>query len=194
MREGEGQGKPPIAPAGLAGDPASLSRVSGDPSRGDEGGNRISLRFRMLRRLLHVWFWLSRGMTMGVRAIVRDEAGRVFLVRHSYVPGWHLPGGGIEHGQSAEAALAAELREEGNIELLGDARLLGVYLNLSASRRDHVLLYLVEHFRQTAPREPDREIAEAGFFPIDALSPGTTLGTKRRLAEFATRARPDAHW
>ncbi|HRE19864.1 MAG TPA: NUDIX domain-containing protein, partial [Rhabdaerophilum sp.] len=69
------------------------------------------------RRLIHRWFMLRRGMTLGVRAAVLDGAGRVFLVRHAYIEGWHLPGGGVERGQSARAALEAELREEANIEL-----------------------------------------------------------------------------
>ena len=54
-----------------------------------------SLFARALTRLAHLYFTLARGMTMGVRAACFDEAGRVFLVRHSYVPGWHLPGGGV---------------------------------------------------------------------------------------------------
>ena len=47
---------------------------------------------RLAMRVLHLYFAFSRGMTMGVRAACFDEAGRLFLVRHSYVPGWHLPG------------------------------------------------------------------------------------------------------
>ncbi|MGL5447156.1 MAG: NUDIX domain-containing protein [Rhabdaerophilum sp.] len=148
----------------------------------------------MMLRLAHLWFWLTRGMTLGVRVVVRDDKGRVFLVRHSYVPGWHLPGGGVEVGQTAFDALATELREEANIELATEPRLISVYLNLSASRRDHVMLYLVENARQTAPRLPDREIVECGFFAPNALPSGTTLGTKRRLAELAGEAPISAHW
>ncbi|MFP1632276.1 NUDIX domain-containing protein [Zhengella sp. ZM62] len=135
-------------------------------------------------RLFHVFFLLARPMTLGVRAIVHDrKSNAVFLVRHTYVPGWQLPGGGVEPGESADDALARELQEEGNLRLASPARLVSFHFNRRASRRDHVALYLVEAFDQTGPRRPDREIAEAGFFPLDALPEETTRATRARLAE-----------
>lgn len=139
---------------------------------------------RLRMRLFHLFFLMSRPMTLGVRAIVHDEAARsVFLVRHTYVPGWHLPGGGVETGEPVVLSLERELREEGNLEITAAAELRSFHFNRNASRRDHVALYLVRSFRQTEPRQPDREIAEAGFFPIDSLPEGTTPATRRRLEE-----------
>jgi ADP-ribose pyrophosphatase YjhB (NUDIX family) len=125
----------------------------------------------------------TRGMTLGVRAVVLDRDPGVFLVRHSYVRGWHLPGGGVDPGETLEAAMRRELREEGNIEATGDVPLLGVYLNRKASRRDHVAVFVVREFSQSAPRAPDREIVESGFFRLDALPPETSPGTRRRIDE-----------
>ena len=51
----------------------------------------------MLRRFLHAYWRVSRGLTVGVRGLIFDGEGRVFLVKHSYVAGWHLPGGGVEN-------------------------------------------------------------------------------------------------
>ena len=45
-------------------------------------------------------------MTLGVRAVVLDGENRVFLVKHCYVSGWHLPGGGVEVGESFLDALS----------------------------------------------------------------------------------------
>lgn len=143
---------------------------------------------RLATRVLHGYFALSRGMTMGVRAACFDEAGRLFLVRHSYVPGWHLPGGGIERGETALEALAKEMREEGNLVLGAPPRLVHVYFNRQTSRRDHVLLYRCEGVTQLAPRLKDREIVEASFFALDALPADTTAATRRRLEELAGRA------
>jgi ADP-ribose pyrophosphatase YjhB (NUDIX family) len=148
---------------------------------------------RMLMRVVHIYFALTRGMTMGVRAACFDATGRVFLVRHSYVPGWHMPGGGLERGETAEEALVKELREEGNLRIVGLPQLIQVYFNTSASRRDHVVFYRAT-VEQTALRLPDREIVECGFFALDALPEGTTEATRRRLAEVAGEAQPDHRW
>lgn len=135
-----------------------------------------------------------RGMTMGVRIAAFDREGRVFLVRHTYVPGWHLPGGGIEVGQTALDAAVMELREEGHLVLTEPPALFGIYLNLSATRRDHVVLYVAQGVAQSHERKPDREIAEARFFALDALPVGITRGTLRRLDEIRDARAPDLHW
>jgi ADP-ribose pyrophosphatase YjhB (NUDIX family) len=132
-------------------------------------------------------------MTLGVRAACFDEAGRIFLVRHTYVPGWHLPGGGVERGETAIEALIKEMREEGNLEALASPSLFQAYFNARISGRDHVLLYRVD-VRQTAERPADREIAECGFFSLDALPEGVTQATLRRIAELRGEIAPAHHW
>jgi 8-oxo-dGTP pyrophosphatase MutT (NUDIX family) len=135
------------------------------------------------RRLLHLYWRVSRGLTLGVRGLVFDARGRVFLVKHSYIPGWHLPGGGVETGESLVAALTRELREEGNIELIGPPELFGMYWNRRIAWRDHVALYVVRSFRQSAPPQPNREIIAHGFFAVDALPQDTSRATRARIAE-----------
>lgn len=44
------------------------------------------------------------------------------------------------------------------------------------------------------PPYPNREIAEAGFFPPDALPAATTPATRRRIAEIVYGHPPAAHW
>jgi ADP-ribose pyrophosphatase YjhB (NUDIX family) len=134
-------------------------------------------------RLIHFYWRFSRGLTLGVRALVLDGEGRVFLIKHTYAAGWHLPGGGVEAGETLLEALARELREEGNIEMTGPPQLHGVFFHPRYSVRDHVTIFIVRQFRQTAKPEPNREIAAHGFFPLDALPPDTTSGTRARVAE-----------
>ena len=147
-----------------------------------------------LRRFFHVYWRFARGMTLGVRAVVLDGDNRVFLVKHSYISGWHLPGGGVEVGETFCEALRRELVEEGRIELTGEPALHGVFLNSHVSRRDHVAVYLVRQFRQDRLPEPNREIIASGFFDVAALPAETTTGTRLRISEVLEGKAPIATW
>lgn len=137
----------------------------------------------IIRPMFHFYWRWSRGATLGARGLVIDAQGRVFLVKHSYVDGWQLPGGGVEIGESMLTALKRELFEEGNIEVTGEPVLHGVFFNARISRRDHVALYIVREFRQDAPPRPNREIVAHGFFALDALPEDTSRATRARIGE-----------
>ena len=83
---------------------------------------------------LPYWRFFARALTFGVRALVIDPQGRVFLIKHSYVSGWHLPGGGVEPGETMREALTRELMEEGNIELLEAAAVIRALFSSRAFR------------------------------------------------------------
>lgn len=149
--------------------------------------------FRVLRYLLFPMLLVARGMTLGVRVAVFDAEGRVFLLRHTYYPGWHLPGGGVDGGETFEQAAARELREEGGLHPEGPLELFGLYHNRDAFPRDHVALYVCRSARAEPPPK-SFEIAETGFFALDALPETTTAGTRRRLAEIAAGAPASTVW
>jgi len=148
----------------------------------------------LIRRVMHGYWRFARGLTLGVRAIVLDGQGRVFLVQHSYIAGWHLPGGGVEPGETMADALRRELKEEGNIDCIGDPELHGLYFNRRVSRRDHVALFVVREFRQEAAPVPNHEIVAHGFFAPDALPPETSLATRARVAEVLESKPLSPHW
>jgi 8-oxo-dGTP pyrophosphatase MutT (NUDIX family) len=141
-------------------------------------------------------------VTVGARAIVLEGA-RVLLVRHSYIDGWYLPGGGVERGETCAEAVRRELREEAGIEAR-EARLFGLYLAGpgpgSAARDDHVALYVVEAFTKSVAPKVDPEIAETAFFPLDALpvspagEPLASPATRRRLRDLAAGRPESERW
>jgi len=147
-----------------------------------------------LRRAFHLYWRMARGMTLGVRGVVLDGGNKVFLVRHSYVAGWHLPGGGVEVGETFLEALRRELMEEGRIELTGEPVLHGLFFNGHVSRRDHVAVYVVRQFRQDRLPKPNHEIVECGFYAAGALPAETTRGTRLRIAEVLDGAASIATW
>jgi ADP-ribose pyrophosphatase YjhB (NUDIX family) len=179
--------------------------ASGSGGRKDQTGqgrdfdamSKPTLRVRfepVLRRLFHLYWWFARGMTLGVRAVVLDRDDRVFLVKHSYVSGWHLPGGGVEVGETFLEALRRELVEEGRIELAGEPVLHGLFFNGHVSRRDHVAVYVVRRFTQDGLPEPNHEIIACGFFAATALPEETTMGTRLRIAEVLEGRERPATW
>ena len=147
-----------------------------------------------IRRVLHTYWRFARGMTLGVRALVVDPDRRIFLVKHSYVSGWHLPGGGVEPGETVIDALIRELAEEGNIEPTAPPRWHGLFFNDRVSRRDHVAVFVVEQFRQIAEPVPDHEIVAHGFFALDQLPNDTTAPTRARIIEVLGGAPVPERW
>src|SRR5436190_2710045 len=148
----------------------------------------------LITRLNAIYRGLFHALTVGVRGAVIDENNRVFLVRHTYVRGWHLPGGGVEIGESAQEALRRELREEAGIDLTGAPVLHGIFFNSNASRRDHVVVYVVRAFTVVEEKRRDLEIAGASFFPISELPPDTAPSSRARLHEIVLGEPPAATW
>jgi 8-oxo-dGTP pyrophosphatase MutT (NUDIX family) len=145
------------------------------------------------RTLLQPWHRLRRGLTLGVRGLVRDAGGQVLLIRHTYAPGWQFPGGGVERGETMEEALARELKEEAAVELLEAPVLFGIYSNHSHFPGDHIGLYLISSYRRSSWR-PSAEIADLGFFDPTDLPADTTEGTRQRISEVLNRAGRATFW
>ncbi|HEY5082209.1 MAG TPA: NUDIX domain-containing protein [Bauldia sp.] len=153
------------------------------------------MQFRLPIRLFLVLARYRRAMTLGVRAVVLDEKHQVLLIRHSYAPGWHFPGGGVEPRETLRDSLARELEEEAGVVLTSEPRLHGVFLNRRYSQRDHVTVFVCREWKQAhPPAVPNLEILECRFFPLDALPEGTTDATRRRLAEIIGGAPPSPDW
>ncbi len=145
--------------------------------------------------LFQTWFRFSRPLTVGVRAAVENEDGKVLMVRHTYTSGWYLPGGGLERNEPAIDALRRELIEEAGVQLSGMPLLVGVYSNHPNFRNDHVILYRVPlGFWTSCPATSRGEIAETAW--VDPLSPpdGTTPGNTRRLQELYLGAAISPFW
>lgn len=135
---------------------------------------------------------VRRPLTFGVRCCVENEDGHVLLVRHTYRPGWYFPGGGVDKGETAEAAVARELWEEVGVTPRERLRLFHIYSNFREYRFDHVALYRLSRF--TIEPNPNREIEAFGFFDPGNLPEGVTDATRARLAEIGGAAEPGELW
>lgn len=145
-------------------------------------------------RMLHSFFVMARGLTLGVRAIVRSGDGKFLLVRHTYMPGWYFPGGGVEKGETTVAALTKELAQETGLRLEGEPALHGVFHNKAVSGRDHVLAYVCKVNTDVLSKPKSPEIAEMGFFDLSDLPESTDPGTIRRMREVVDGTAPGPEW
>jgi 8-oxo-dGTP pyrophosphatase MutT (NUDIX family) len=134
---------------------------------------------------------LRTPVAFGATAVVEDAENRVLLVRHSYMAGWHLPGGGVDAGEPPELAVIRELQEE--VGLIHSARpeFVGLYTRKVGWATNVVALYRVRD--ALLDFKPNLEIREILFADPKALPPGTTAGTRRRLAELQGAERSH-HW
>ena len=124
---------------------------------------------RILQKVLHKYFLFSRPLTLGVRCVIFNDRHKVLLVKHTYISGWHLPGGGLSAGESAEACIAREIQEETGLELGNSAELIGVFHNQNATKRDHVVLFTASTSSDALPISKTFEIKSSEFFSLEDL-------------------------
>lgn len=138
------------------------------------------------KRLIHGQALVRNPFSLGVRVFVHDSDDDVLLVRHSYLPGWYLPGGGVDAGEVMADAARRELHEETGITAISDPLLLGVYLNREAFGRNHIGFFRIDSWeRGKGYLKANAEIVEARFFKLDGLPEDTTPATMRRLSELS---------
>jgi ADP-ribose pyrophosphatase YjhB (NUDIX family) len=144
------------------------------------------------RPLFFAFSRATRGMTLGVRVVATDADGRVLLVKHTYLAGWWLPGGGVDRGETTQDAAVRELAEETGMIATVPPRLISAHSNERFFRGDHVLVYGVDAF-EVGERTSHGEIAEIGWFAPDALPEDAHRSTRARLGEiFGEAALSDA--
>ena len=149
---------------------------------------------RLIRATLQRYWRHSRGLTLGAQGVVLDAENRVLLIRHTYRPGWHFPGGGVEKSETVEDALKRELLEEAGVEMEAPPELFGLYANHRIFPGDHVALFIVRSWRQMSVPKPNAEIAEQKIVPWNALPEGTNAPTRDRILEIMGTRPRSPHW
>ena len=142
---------------------------------------------RLVYLAYQVYCFFFRPLTLGVR-IMMIQDGKVLLVRHTYLDGWYMPGGGVKRRETLDQAARREAHEEVGAQL-NEISLLGAYTHFLEWKSDHNILFLSNDF--TLNGGHDREIAEVRFFPLDHLPGNLYPSHRRRLDEYQAGVKPD---
>src|SRR5512139_3601972 len=104
----------------------------------------MRLWLRLAYRLLRVFWFVRRPITVGVRILlVRGDS--ILLVRHTYQDEWYIPGGGVKRGERLDQAIRREAAEEGGINPQ-TLNLFGVYTSFSEYKNDHIIVFYSDDF------------------------------------------------
>ena len=90
---------------------------------------------RLVYLAYQVYCFFFRPLTLGVRVMMIQD-GKVLLVRHTYLDGWFMPGGGVKRGETLDQAARREAHEEVGA-LLNEISLMGAYSHFLEWKSDH---------------------------------------------------------
>jgi 8-oxo-dGTP diphosphatase len=131
------------------------------------------------------WFAGLPKVALSANAVLRDEQGRIALVRNTYRDGWSLPGGVVDENERPAEACVRELAEELGFKV----GRLGALLAVQWTERvvDTAVQFLSLTFDAGVCADPGalraqpEEIAEIGFFAFDDLPGDVRPFIARRL-------------
>lgn len=147
-----------------------------------------------VKAILQRYWRLRRPATLGAQGIILNAQNEILLIRHTYRPGWHFPGGGVEFNETCEQALNREVLEETGVIIEQTPQLHGIFANFSSFPGDHIAVYIIQHWHQLNIPKPNVEIAEQDFFAYDNLPVGISYGTRARLAEIFDKVPRSSVW
>ena len=138
--------------------------------------------------------WLHRSLqrmlgtsTVGVRILVINDKNEIMLVKHTYIDGWHFPGGGVHSGESLHQAAKRELEEETGIIATGPLEIINIYHHTIHSVNDYPVLFRLNEFKITQNAVLSAEIKEAQWFSLHQLPKDISASTLKRINEFINK-------
>jgi ADP-ribose pyrophosphatase YjhB (NUDIX family) len=127
---------------------------------------------------------------LGARCVVRDDAGRVLLIKRSDNGAWAFPAGSIELGETMRECAIREVREETGlipraVTPFAIYSVPGQVPNMYGHLYQLITLACrVDGYDGTLARVTD-ETTDAGFFALDGFPDGTRPSVARTLADLS---------
>lgn len=148
--------------------------------------------YRIAQMLRLIWWRVAKPDIYGVKAVVLKD-NQILLIRHSYANRhlYMLPGGGLGHNETVEAAISREVMEETGCHI-SNIRTHGQFCEASKGAKNHITIMVA--YTQDTPICDGREIIEAAFFPVNNLPENIAKASFRRIKEIIENRPPAEHW
>jgi ADP-ribose pyrophosphatase YjhB (NUDIX family) len=124
--------------------------------------------------------WRQPRLTVDV---IIDVGGRIVLIkRKNPPPGWAIPGGFVDYGETLEQAVVREAREETSLDLVG-LRQFHVYSDPGRDPRHHTVTLVFTAQGRGEPKAAD-DAKEIGLFTRDNLPEPIAFDHRRILEDY----------
>ena len=137
-------------------------------------------------RVRHYSDHVTSTPLLAASAVVRDDQGRVLLVKRGHEPAmglWSLPGGSVEQGETLSQAAIREVKEETGLDIVTGPEVWRVVVELASGV--HYDVHALEGVVTGGVLLAGDDAADAGWFGTDELH---TLPLTPHLLEFFTGA------
>lgn len=139
---------------------------------------------RLLYPLARLYWYIFRPITFGVRVIIVDSQNQILLLKHTYLNGWMMPGGGVNYSESFDQAACREVMEETGVRI-DKPNFMGVYKFNQEGKRDHIFVFWTKIKKFPKEFKKDKlEIAEIKTFSMNNLPSDIIPGHLRRIQEY----------
>jgi ADP-ribose pyrophosphatase YjhB (NUDIX family) len=123
-------------------------------------------------------------LILGADCVVRNETGKVLLLKREDFRVWTIPGGGSDPGEHPSATAIRETHEETGVDVALE-QLVGVY----TFKQAHSLMFVYTARAVGGTLQTSWESVDVRYFPPDAL-PGRMVGLHRDRLLDALRETP----